>query len=132
MSISLMSDLENVSEFVSYAREAAVDARFEGSVIHQVELVTEEVVVNIINYAYPDKRGRITAACKKHETFFEIQISDEGNEFNPLAQKDPDVEGDLESKPIGGLGIFLVKQLMDDAVYARVNDRNILTLRKKR
>lgn len=98
----------------------------------KVRLAVEEVVVNIVNYAYPEGDGymEVTVSDKGDELI--IELRDGGIPFNPLAKTDPDISLSADQRNIGGLGIFLAKQLMDKITYQYENQQNILTLYKKR
>lgn len=96
-----------------------------------LQLVVEEIVVNIVSYAYPvGKDGEVTIDVNKTPTAIEISFSDRGVPFNPLEKEDPDTTLSAEERPIGGLGIFLVKQMMDSVSYRYEDGRNILTTTK--
>ena len=88
----------------------------------QIDLAVEEIFVNIANYAYRPVR----------ENPLEVTLTflDSGAPYDPLAKEDPDITLDVKDRQIGGLGIFLVKQTMDDVKYEYKNGRNILTLTK--
>jgi anti-sigma regulatory factor (Ser/Thr protein kinase) len=92
-------------------------------------LALEEVVTNVIKYGYDDDR--------EHEMLIEVHIgagtlmlrvADDGHEFDPLRQAPPDLEQPLEERPIGGLGIHLLRQVTERIEYRRVDGRNVLTL----
>lgn len=98
-----------------------------------LQLVTEEIVVNIVSYAYPDGAdGDLEIDVLRSETEIKLEFFDSGTPFNPLEKEDPDTTLSAEDRPIGGLGIFLVKQMMDDVRYRHENGRNILTISKKK
>ncbi|MBF0406286.1 MAG: ATP-binding protein [Candidatus Riflebacteria bacterium] len=97
--------------------------------IYKFKLVIEEIVTNIIKYAFIDN--------KKHEIFISAEVLrdriiisfiDDGREFNPKSAPKPDTFADIEKRPIGGLGIFLVKSMMSEIIYLRKNNKNILKL----
>lgn len=96
----------------------------------EIKLALDEAVTNVIQYAYPGTTGdiRIDIECENRE--LKITITDKGIAFNPLENKEPDVTLPLEERPIGGLGIFLVKQLMTDVSYQRSDRYNILKMTK--
>ncbi|KAF0238617.1 MAG: hypothetical protein FD181_829 [Prolixibacteraceae bacterium] len=96
-----------------------------------MNLVIEEAVSNIIFYAYNDHykhKIRITISLEKGR--LTIKITDDGIPFNPLAQEQPDINLPAEKRPVGGLGIFLISQIMDEMNYNRIKNENILTLTK--
>lgn len=96
----------------------------------EIKLALDEAVTNVIQYAYPGTTGdiRMDVVCENRQ--LKITITDKGIAFNPLENKEPDVTLPLEERPIGGLGIFLVKQLMTDVSYQRSDGYNILKMTK--
>lgn len=97
-----------------------------------LNLVIEEALTNIIFYAFTDiERHEIKISISlNHQKRLRIKITDSGIPFNPLAQKQPDINLPAEERPVGGLGIFLISQIMDRMHYSRQNNQNILTLNK--
>ena len=95
-----------------------------------INLALEEAVSTVMLYAYPGKSGQVLVECDKSDKLV-FTITDSGVPFDPTQQEDPDVTQSAEERPIGGLGIFLVRQIMDDIRYERKDDKNILTLTKK-
>ncbi len=96
-------------------------------------LSVEEVVENVVNYAYENGDGFLDVEVDKlpgSNRLF-VVLCDGGHPFNPLAKEDPDLTLAVEDRPIGGLGIFLCKQLMDEVTYRYENGCNILTLQKE-
>jgi sigma-B regulation protein RsbU (phosphoserine phosphatase) len=97
----------------------------------KMNLALEEAVVNVIDYAYPEgTQGDINIEAKANDLRLKFIITDSGTPFDPTAQKEMDTTLSAEERPIGGLGIHLVRQIMDSINYERVNDKNVLTLRK--
>jgi sigma-B regulation protein RsbU (phosphoserine phosphatase) len=97
-----------------------------------LNLALEEAVVNVMNYAYPKGTvGTVTIDAEASDERLKFVITDQGAPFDPTAKEDADITLSVEDRPIGGLGIFLVRQLMDSINYERVNGCNVLTLRKK-
>jgi anti-sigma regulatory factor (Ser/Thr protein kinase) len=84
--------------------------------------------VNIFEYSYAEKNGNVEVVCKLDAGNFVIEIIDSGIPFNILTAKEPDITSGISERSIGGLGIFLIRKLMDDVRYRREGDRNILTL----
>lgn len=94
-------------------------------------LVIEELVVNVVNYAYDEgTEGGLDIDICNHDGEISITFTDGGTPFNPLAKEDPDTTLPLEKRPIGGLGILLVKKMMDDVTYRHEEGHNILTIKK--
>jgi len=100
--------------------------------IFNLNLVLEELLTNTIFYGY-DIPGEhvILLKISLENDIIMVTITDNAKAFDPLARPDPDVTQALEERKIGGLGIYLVKKIMDDLTYTRSGDKNILTLRKK-
>lgn len=97
-----------------------------------INLALEEAVTNVINYAFKDNNEHlINLDFSLENRELKITITDDGIEFNPLLKEDPNTELSLEERKIGGLGIFFVKNIMDNIDYERINNKNILTLIKK-
>ena len=95
----------------------------------EIELAVEEALANICLYAYPDSSGEVEVRCTQDETrHLLIELIDSGIPFNMLARPAPDCTLDAAQRPLGGLGIPLIRALMDDATYHREGTRNILRL----
>ena len=98
----------------------------------QLTLAIEEAMVNAMTYAYPaDTRGSITLEAESDGKHLKFILTDSGNPFDPTSVREADTSSSLDDRPIGGLGIFLVRQLMDSINYERTNGKNILTIQKK-
>lgn len=99
--------------------------------ISNLNLVLEEIFTNIIYYGYDDSAVHpVELNITLKGEVIKIEIIDDAKPFNPLERLNPDLDQSLESRQVGGLGIFLVKQIMDEADYLRQNGKNILTLQK--
>lgn len=96
-----------------------------------IDLVIEEALSNIIFYAFPDNDPHeIKVSLTIMDHMLSIKITDNGIPFNPLTQQQPDITLPAEERPIGGLGIFLISQIMDKMHYSRHKNQNILKLNK--
>jgi anti-sigma regulatory factor (Ser/Thr protein kinase) len=103
-----------------------------GSVLPSIHLVTEELVVNVASYAYPDGADDyLDVDIIRDEERITLRFRDGGMPFNPLEREAPDTTLPIEERPIGGLGIYLVRQFMDTVEYEYTNGENILTVMKK-
>jgi anti-sigma regulatory factor (Ser/Thr protein kinase) len=94
----------------------------------QLELAVEEAVVNICLYAYEVPPGELLVRIEPGESRFVVELIDEGVPFDPLAVEEPDMRAGVEDRAIGGLGIFLVRRVMDEVAYLRDGSSNILKL----
>ena len=101
--------------------------------VTQISLAVEEVFVNIASYAYQDSVGEaeVCVELKTDPSAVRITFADSGIPFDPLNAEEPDLTLSAEERPIGGLGIFLVKELMDDVDYKYEGGKNILTFEKR-
>lgn len=97
--------------------------------IFQLNLALEEAVVNVMSYAYPGESGRpVMLSAENFGNRIVFNLEDEGIAFDPTSKEEPDITLNAVDRPIGGLGIFLVKQLMKEVSYSRLGNRNILTM----
>lgn len=126
--MELPATLDNLTPLIQFVSTCAAEKGFSKKKL-QIELATEEALVNIFNYAYPDHKGDVEVICNSvnNETLA-IDIVDSGIPFDPFSINNPDIAGDISSREIGGLGIFLIKRLMDEVHYRRENGKNILSL----
>jgi serine/threonine-protein kinase RsbW len=124
--------LKNLDLFLEFIREfAGEEEDFDAGVSSDLVLVGEEVLVNIINYAYPnEKEGEVELCLSIKDNILTFCIIDGGVHFDMNLADDPDITLTVEEKNIGGMGIYLVKHFMDEVRYERKNGKNILTLIK--
>ncbi len=123
-----VATLENLEELQSFIAKSAT-THFSKERIQQILLASEEALVNIISYAY-DKNapGQVCVRCSMTENNqFMIRFEDQGIEFNMLCVEAPDVAASLEERAIGGLGVFFIRQMVDNVIYQRKGGSNILT-----
>jgi anti-sigma regulatory factor (Ser/Thr protein kinase) len=96
-----------------------------------LNLVLEELLTNIISHGYTDEGEHfIQITISQENGVLVVCVVDDGIPFNPVTAKEPDITSPLDEREIGGLGIHLIKQLVDDIAYERVGNRNILILKK--
>jgi anti-sigma regulatory factor (Ser/Thr protein kinase) len=115
-----------VREFV---REGALDAALPEARLGEVDLLVEELIMNVCAYAYPDDRpGDVTVThSSPGPGELTVEVADQGAEFNPLKAEKPDLTLSLEARPVGGLGIHLVKTIAKSLSYRREQGWNRLT-----
>ena len=131
-SLTLINDLKRVPRLNTFIDEACEANGFDMATTMQINLAIEEAVVNVMNYAYPaGTKGDITIEAKANKTEMFFIISDTGTPFDPTAKAEVDITLSAEDRSIGGLGIHLIRQIMDNINYERVDGHNILTLMKK-
>ena len=131
--LTLKASIENVSVATDY-----IDARLEAldvpmKVQTQINVAIDEIVSNIASYAYAPGTGDFTVRFEAREEprAAVITFTDSGMPFDPLAAEAPDVSLAAEDRKIGGLGIFLVKKIMDGVSYQYVDGKNILCIEKR-
>ena len=98
---------------------------------NQFALILEEVFVNVVKYAYSSGEGTVSLTLDEDDGAVTITVKDRGTPYDPLSREDPDVTKSAEDRPIGGLGIFVVKKLCDKVEYRFENGENILIMEKK-
>lgn len=125
----LPARLDYLPSFIEAVTKSAIQGGVNDNKIFSIELALEEVLVNIMNYAYEGSGGDITVTCRSdNRQCFTIEITDNGKPFDMTAIPPPDLSGDLSERPIGGLGIHFVKKLSDRVHYQRTDDKNILEI----
>ena len=125
-----MENMPSVMEFIDGALEK-LDANIK--IQTQMDVALDEILSNTIRYAYYPNTGKATIRYTyyKDTRVFEVMFIDSGTPYNPLKHEDPDITLSSKDRPIGGLGIFIVKKTMDEVLYNYENGHNILTIRKK-
>lgn len=131
-SIVLTNDIQEVPKLTAFVDAVCETVGFNSTVTMQVNLAIEEAVVNVMNYAYPrGKKGDVTIEAISNDIRLKFVIIDSGTPFDPTVHADVDTTLSAQERPIGGLGIHLVRKIMDSINYERVDNFNVLTLRKK-
>lgn len=130
-SITFTNDVACISEVNTFVEQVTASLDMTHTDAANVKLAVEEAVANVINYAYPaDETGAITLDAVATHDELRLVITDSGTPFAPTDAPDVDTSLSAEERQIGGLGIFLVRQLMDTINYERHDNHNILTLTK--
>jgi sigma-B regulation protein RsbU (phosphoserine phosphatase) len=131
-SLTLPNDVNAVPQLASFVDDVCEQLDIDPSTNMSLNLALEEAVVNVMKYAYPEgTKGEVHIDAKASDKRLRITITDSGIPFDPTAQREADTSLSVEERPIGGLGIYLVRQLMDSINYNRVDGKNVLTLLKK-
>ncbi|MDR2542156.1 MAG: SpoIIE family protein phosphatase [Treponema sp.] len=121
-----ISNLDAVIEFVSTALE---NTGCLPETMNEICIAVEEVFINIANYAYGIDNGDVTISIYSTNKTI-IKFEDSGHHYNPLEHPEPDLDKSIADRQIGGLGVFIVKKLMDSVKYSRIDDKNILVITK--
>ena len=110
----------------------AVDERLPLSLVGSLSLVIEEVVCNLVSHAYEDDaEHEIELRLAVEGDVLTLEVEDDGRDFDPCAVPAPDLGAPLPRRPVGGLGIPLIRRLMDEMRHERRRGRNLLTLTKR-
>lgn len=128
VSISLPACIENLPNFIGPVLAFASAYNIDDERKNDLELALEEALVNIFRYAYPEKTGQVDLTCRVEAGRLIILIGDEGLPFSMESAATADLTADIIERKIGGLGIHLMKSLMDDVRYRREGNRNLLEL----
>ena len=129
--LKTINDVHQVPEVNKFVTSVGQRLNLEPSLVSQLMLAVEEAVVNVMNYAYPiGTQGDITIEAKATGQWLKFIISDEGKAFDPTQGGNADTSLSAEDRPIGGLGILLVRSLMDSINYEYNGSKNVLTLMK--
>ena len=130
-SIVLPNDVQEVPRLNAFVEEVCLAVGFDDIVTAKVKVAIEEAVVNVMQYAYPaGHRGDVTIEAASNDTRLKFTIIDSGKPFDPTIQAEIDTTLSAKERKIGGLGIHLMRQNMDSINYERMDNLNVLTLRK--
>ncbi|MDR1985801.1 MAG: ATP-binding protein [Treponema sp.] len=133
--ITLPAEIIQLEKALGFIRTILESADCPPGVEQSIELAVEEIFVNIARYAYPETElGEVRLGCKleqavKHSKFI-IAFADRGRPYNPLEHRDPDITVPIDEREIGGLGILMVKRIMDTVQYEYANGWNRLVIMK--
>ena len=129
--LTLHNDIQEVPQLAAFIDEVAEECNIDMALTMSLNLALEEAVVNVMNYAYPAGTvGDVDIDAEFDNGTLTFVLSDSGTPFDPTQANDPDLTLQAEDRPIGGLGIFLVRQIMDQVEYHYRDGKNILTLSK--
>ena len=121
--------LEDMRQF---AAQAAKDAGMDDAEVYAVKLAVDEACTNIIEHAYGvENEGEIECTCDAEDDRLTVILRDHGKPFDPSSVTEPDLSSGLEKRPLGGLGVYLMRQLMDEVRFeSRGEAGNLLTMVK--
>jgi serine/threonine-protein kinase RsbW len=131
VSLELRNSLSELDTLGQSLQQFGEELGLSNKVLFQICLAMEEIVSNIISYGYTDDAVHwIKIAILHEQGILIIRLEDDGIPFNPLWAQEPDCECPVEERKVGNLGIHLCKKVMDDMIYERCGNKNILTLKK--
>lgn len=122
------ASIETIPDIVGFVSETAAAMGVHPKRVMHLELAVEEAAVNICSYAYEIPPGEVTIRISRETEVVRIELIDVGVPFDPLAADAPDIKSELENREVGGLGIFLIRRMLDEVHYSRSGNRNILSL----
>ncbi len=130
--LTLHNDVQEVPLLARFIDTISEENAMDMEMSKNINLAVEEAVVNVMNYAYPKGTvGEVRIDASVTDGLLTLLISDSGTPFDPTVKKDPDINLPAEKRAIGGLGILLVRQIMDIVTYQHTDGKNVLTLVKK-
>lgn len=127
-----LANTDTIPEVIAFIAGQAETWGLHPQRLMQLELAVEEAVVNICLYAYEVPPGELIVRVDSGEERFVVDLVDEGVPFDPLGVEEPDLVAPIGERQVGGLGIFLVRRVMDEVAYRRDGSSNILRLVIKR
>ena len=132
LQFQITNDIEEIETLHDRVAEFTRQHKFSQKTMFQISLALEEIITNIVNYAFEDDREHIiTIRISQGKREICVEIIDDGKGFNPLDVPEPDLNAPIEEREIGGLGIHLVKSVMSEVKYRRAGDQNHLYLKKE-
>jgi serine/threonine-protein kinase RsbW len=129
--LEINNDISELQKINTFLEQLGEEWNIQSKLLFKINLALEEIFSNVINYAYTDKdKHIIIVEFSLDDNKLYIKIQDDGQVFNPLEVSEPNISLPVEEREIGGLGIHIVRELMDQVKYSRQNHTNILTLTK--
>ena len=128
----IKNEISEISNLAIFIEELGEELNLTPDLVFNLNLVLEEAVSNVILYAYPKEESQeISLLAKMSGSNLVFVLTDSGKEFDPTQAPDADITLSAEERQIGGLGIFLIRQIMNTVEYQRIDGKNILTLGKQ-
>ncbi|MCD6205001.1 MAG: ATP-binding protein [Candidatus Marinimicrobia bacterium] len=132
ISIQILNKIPEIKRVCDAVADFNRQHSLSEKIIFTFHLAIDEILTNIISYGYTDQNDHnidIPYSLEKNQ--LKLKITDDGNPFDPTQAPKPDLKSDLEHRKIGGLGIYLIKNMMNDIKYSSENGKNTLVLTKK-
>ena len=130
--LTLGNRADEIGAAAQLARDFGLKHGLSTGTIHDLCVALDEALSNIVKYGYKDEaRHEISVRLKIAGADVVAEIVDDGVPFDPLAAPAPRLEGGIHERPIGGLGIYLLRQLMDEVSYVRRGGHNVLVMKKR-
>jgi len=128
--ITVPAHVNHLDAVLAFISDTMHNVQLDAGQRNSIIISSEEVFVNISNYAYTDGEGDVTINISVVPEKVTIMFKDSGIPYNPLLREDPDISLTAEEREIGGLGILMIKKMMDDVCYEYNDGYNILTILK--
>ena len=130
-SLKIVPELDQLGRISEIVEDLGEQDNWPPDLIFKVNLVLDELSVNIVNYSAEASEIEVSLAADAETV--RVEISDNGRPFDPLSDAaEPDINAPLEDRPVGGLGIHLVREMMDELHYSRLDGRNRLAMVKRK
>lgn len=131
VSLKIAPELDQLERITAAVEEFAERDAWPPDLTFKVNLVLDELSVNVVNYGGNASEIEVSLASDGDQV--RVEIADDGKPFDPLHEApEPDIDAPLEDRPIGGLGIYLVREMMDELYYSRENGKNRLAMVKRK
>ena len=131
--LTLRNEMAELPRLLEFATDFAQDFGLPDQERSRLLIIIDELFSNVVLYGYdrPDRRGAISVRLSCADGILEIQLDDNGRAFDPLKAPAPDLDLSAAERPVGGLGIYFVRKLVDEARYVRRGNRNRLVLKRR-
>lgn len=131
-SLKIEAKIEAIEDGLESVVEALQTHGISSKICYKVRLALDELLTNIVSYAYRGRPGKVEICYEitDEPKSVAVMLIDEGEPFDPTKTEDPDITKDAAHREIGGLGLFIVKSIMDEVQYRREGNQNILVIRK--
>jgi len=130
--MTIGSDIAEIPEVSAWLEEVMRGSGFSEEAILDTQLAVEEAITNVIVHGYKEPGGVVEITSHVNSDRVKVEIADTAPRFDPLSMPEPDLDGSIEERRIGGLGVFLIRQVMNGVSYRYENGKNILVLIKNR
>ncbi len=129
--ITLDATLENIATVTAFVDEVLEKINCPAKTQMQINIALDELFGNIAQYAYAPETGKVTVQAETGEGMIRITFIDQGKPYNPLEASEPDTTLTAEERGVGGLGIFMVRKIMDGVSYTYQDRQNCLSIFKR-
>jgi anti-sigma regulatory factor (Ser/Thr protein kinase) len=132
LTLRIKNDFSEIEALAQAVNDFIKKLQLPVKIGNSIDLALDEILNNIILYGYEDKNQHfIDILISLEDDYIVLEIRDDGREFNPLDIPEPDTESGMDERPIGGLGLHLIRNMMDEIQYTYENKKNCLIMKKK-